>query len=122
MIYYTFYNAPLLDTAKLNDELSPGFINDSMMLTIGDSLASCHKKLKNMMEREGGGFEWLCTHNSPFELFKTALMDFPRSFCDSSLDDLSLDKPNTDGTVSNFKIKPVTSYKYLGVIFDLKLH
>jgi Reverse transcriptase (RNA-dependent DNA polymerase) len=65
MIYYAFYNALLLDTAKSNDELSPGFINDSMMLAIGDSLASCHERLKDMMEREGGGFKWSCTHNSP---------------------------------------------------------
>jgi hypothetical protein len=122
MIYYAFYNAPLLDTAKSKDELSPGFVVDSIMLAIGDSLASCHKRLKDMMEREGGGFEWSHTHNSPFELSKTALMDFPRSFCNSSLGDLSLDKPNMDGTVSNFKVKPVALYKYLGVIFDPKLH
>jgi hypothetical protein len=85
MIYYTFYNAPLLDTAKTKDELSPGFVNNSMMLAIGDSLASCHKRLKDMMEREGGGFKWSCTHNSPFEFSKTTLMDFPRSFHNSSL-------------------------------------
>jgi hypothetical protein len=91
------------------------------MLAIGDSLASCHERLKDMMEREGGGFKWSCTHNSPFELSKTALMDFPRSFHDSSPGNLNLDNPNMDRTVSNFKVKPVASYKYLGVIFDPKL-
>ena len=28
----------------------------------------------------GGGFEWSCTHNSPFELSKVTLMNFSRSF------------------------------------------
>jgi hypothetical protein len=74
MLFYSFYNAPLIETAKSDDELSPGFVDDSMMLATGDSLDICHAKLKDMMERPGGGFEWSLTHNSPFELSKTALI------------------------------------------------
>jgi hypothetical protein len=33
-----------------DNKLSPGFIDDSMVLAIGDSLAQCHEKLKDMME------------------------------------------------------------------------
>ena len=118
MLYYSFYNTPLLETAVGRDELLPGFIDNSMMFAIGDSLAECHSKLKDMMERLGGGFEWSYTHNSPFEIFKITLMNFYRSFRDTIPGDLVLDKPNRDRTVTMSAIKAVNSYKYLGIIFD----
>jgi hypothetical protein len=40
MLYFSFYNVPLIKTAKSEDELSPGFV-DSMMLVTGDSLEIC---------------------------------------------------------------------------------
>jgi hypothetical protein len=111
-------NAPLIETASSADELSPGFVDDSMMLAIGNTLAECHAKLKDMMERPKGGFSWSITHNSPFELSKIALMNFPRSFRDTAPGNLILDKANPDGSTSTSSISAVTSYKYLGVIFD----
>jgi hypothetical protein len=33
MLYYSFYNVPLWETVDGLDELSPGFVDDSMMLT-----------------------------------------------------------------------------------------
>lgn len=88
------------------------------MLAVGDDLAECHGKLKDMMERPGGGFEWSNTHSSLFEISKIALMNFPRSYRDTIPGDLVLDKPNQDGTVTMSTIKAVYSYKYLGIIFD----
>ena len=35
---------------------------------------------------------------------------------------LTLDKPNADGTITSSIVLPVLSYKYLGVLFDPKLH
>jgi len=121
MSHFGFYNAPLIETASSDDELSPGFVYDSMMLAIGDMLEECHVKLKDMMERPGGGFEWSLTHNSPFELSKMALMNFPRSYRDAIPGPLSLDRPNLDGSITTSLTHPVLSYKYLGVIFDPKL-
>ena len=121
MLLYGFYNAPLIETASSPDELSPGFVDDSMMLAIGDSLAECHLKLKDMMERPNGGLEWSTTHNSPFELSKTALMNFPRSHRDTLPGNLVLNKTNPDGSISAHSISAVLSYKYLGVIFDPSL-
>jgi hypothetical protein len=118
MLLYGFYNAPLIETAASSDELSPGFVDDSMMLAIGDSLTDCHAKLKDMMERPNGGFHWSTTHNSLFELSKTGLMNFPRSYRDISPGNLVLNRVNPDGTVSTSSISAVSSYKYLGVIFD----
>ena len=79
MLYYSFYNTPLIEIASSNDELCPGFEDDTMILAIGDSIGQCHFKLKDMMERPGRGFEWSYPHNWLFELSKTALIKFPRS-------------------------------------------
>ena len=93
-----------------------------MMLAVGDTIKECHTELKDMMERPGGGFDWSYTHNSPFELSKTALMNFPRSHRDHIPGSLTLDKPNADGSIMTSIALPVLSYKYLGVLFDPKLH
>ena len=53
MLYYSFYNALLIKVAASDNELSPGFIDNTMILTIGNTLAQCHTKLKDMMERPG---------------------------------------------------------------------
>ena len=66
MLYYSLYNAPLIEVASSSDELLPSFVDDSMMLAIGDMVEQCHTKLKDMMECPGGGFDWSYTHNSPF--------------------------------------------------------
>ena len=121
MLYDSFYNAPLIEVASSNNELSPGFVDDSMMLAMGDTIEECHTKLKDMMEKPGRGFEWSYTHNSPFELSKTMLMNFPRSHRDHIPDGLTLDKQNADSLVTKSITLPVLSYKYLGVLFDPKL-
>ena len=110
MTLYGFFNAPLIETTSSADELSPGFVDDSMMLAISNELADCHSKLKDMMEHSGGGFDWSCTHNSPYELSKVGLMNFPCSFRDGIPADLVLHKPNLDGSVSASPIQTVTSY------------
>ena len=121
MLYCSFYNAPLIKVASSEDKLSPGFIDDTMILVISNSIAQCHTKLKNMMERLGGCFEWSYMHNSPLELTKTALMNFPRLYRVLIPGNLSLDKLNPDRSTTNSLTAPVASYKYLGVIFDPKL-
>ena len=121
MLYYSFHNAPLIKIASTDNKLFPGFVDDSMILAIGNAIGQCHGKLKDMMERPGGRFEWSYSHNLPFELSKTVLMNFPRSYRDLIRGGLILDNPNEDGTVSSTVTLPVTSYEYFGVIFDPKL-
>lgn len=121
MLLYGFYNAPLIEVANSQDELSPGFVDDSMFLAVGATLQECHGKLKKMMERPGGGFKWSISHSSPFEISKVALMNWPRSHRDVIPGDLTLDRPNGDGSSTPSTVKTVGSYKYLGIIFDTGL-
>ena len=57
MLYSTFYNAPLIKIVHGLFVLSPGFINDSMVLVIANSLTGCHTIVKDMMEHSGGSFD-----------------------------------------------------------------
>ena len=66
MLLYGFYNVPLIEVASSQYKLSPGFVNDSMFLAVGATLQECHRKLKEMMERQGGGFERSISHISLF--------------------------------------------------------
>ena len=121
MLLYGPYNAPLIDIAASPDELTSGFVDDSMMLAVGDSLNECHDKLKDMMERPGGSFDWSTMHKSPYEMSKIGLMNFPRTPRDNPPGDLILNKVNPGGSISTSTVSVLSSYKYLSVIFELSL-
>jgi len=122
MILYAFYNALLIQVALHRHETSLGFVDNSMFLAVANSITEAHTILKDMMECPGGGFDWSTTYNSPFELSKLALMNFPRSHYNIIPTNLSISRLNLNGTSTHQTVKTVASYKYLGIIFDSKLH
>lgn len=56
------------------------------------------------------------------KLTKTVLINYPRSYRDPIPGVLHLAKENADSMVMTSLMNPVSSYKYLGVILDPKLH
>ena len=122
MILYTYYNANLIDIARGKHELSTGFVDNCGFVATADTLDKTHSILKNMMERANGGLEWSLFHNSPFELLKLAVMDFPRMSRDTASSPLHINKMDPQGIVTPYTISKVDTYKYLGVTFDLKLN
>ncbi|KAG5735422.1 hypothetical protein E4T56_gene12779 [Termitomyces sp. T112] len=123
MLYYAFYNAPLIQAACLNSksELASGFVNDAMFLAMAKSLMETHKIIRDIMERGRGAFKWSLLYHSLFELSKLALMDFPRSHWDAAPPNIVLRRANLDSSVTAQTVDTVMSYKYLGVVFDPKL-
>lgn len=121
MLFYSFYNAPLIEVASHRSETSVGFVDDSIFVAVAATLDECHQILKDMMERPNGGFEWSTSHNSPFALDKVATMDFPRTASAPASGPLSLRRDNGDGTHTTQIVTTVQSYKYLGVIFEPNL-
>ena len=118
MIFYAFYNAGLLEISppSSKDEYQFGFVDDVALLATGANLEETHAKLKDMMTRPGGAFDWSETHHSQFELSKLALMDFsPKPHQNTPL---TLILPRSNRTTT---INPVRTYKFLGVLFDPKL-
>ena len=120
MLIYAFYNANLIDRAKSKSELSTGFINDCAFVAVTDTLEKAHNILKNMMECPSSRLDWSYNHNSPFKITKLAAMDFARTSNNATTPLLIINKTNTDSTRNQHTITMVNSYKYLGVVFDLK--
>jgi hypothetical protein len=121
MLFYSLYNAPLIDSTQNSNEVSLGFNDDSMFLAIANTFDEAHTILQDMMECPNGGFNWSLLHNSPFELSKLALMDFPRTPRDHTSSNLSITCRNTDNSSTTQNVNTVNSYKYLSVMFDPKL-
>ena len=121
MLIYAFNNANLIDITKGKFELSTGFVDDCAFVAVPDTLDEAHKTLKNMMEWPNGGLDWSYSHNSPFEITKLAVIDFARTPNDITSSPLVINRNQMDGSRSQHAISTVNNYKYLGVMFDLKL-
>jgi len=119
MIFYAFYNAGLLEISPPDskDEAQFGFVDDVALLATGDNIEETHAKLADMMARPRGAFDWSESHNSQFELSKLALMNFsPKPQPDIPL---TISHPRTNRSTT---IKPVRTYRFLGILFDPKLN
>ncbi|KAF8835398.1 hypothetical protein BDN67DRAFT_992462 [Paxillus ammoniavirescens] len=79
-------------------------------IAVGHNFHETHNTLQDMLNQQGGGFEWSKGHNSHFETSKFGLMDFSRN--------RTKEQPpmNIKGTL----IKPATSHCFLGVLVDMK--
>ena len=118
MIYYAFYNTGLLEISPPSapDENQFSIVNDVALLAIGDSFRETYAKLTDMMNRPNGAFAWSESHNSQFELSKLALMNFVTKRTNDT--PLTLTHPLSNSTTM---IKPLLTYKFLGILFDSKL-
>jgi hypothetical protein len=112
MILYQYYNADLLEILKHKDEAALAYIDDTLMLTTGDTFKEAHNKLTNMMEHNGSVIDWSTKYNSPLEYTKLALIDFAHK-CNN--------KPRPPLKLQQREVKPSKSTKYLGVIFNQHL-
>ena len=120
---FLFYNADILDiTDTKNRELALGFIDDIVIMARGPSFSAANAKLLHMLEHQGGCMEWSHTHQTEFEINKTALVQASRRRQKSP------DNPRkTIPTkcipiiIAGKTVKPVTSHKFLGVIIDEQL-
>jgi hypothetical protein len=123
MLFYSFYNAPLFDFPSLPQEVPSGFVDDTAYLGIGNTIHDAHNIIRDMMHWPSGAFDWSTSHNSPFELSKLVLINFPRHKANDprAALPLILSKPNQNAPPTLQTIQPASSHRYLGVIFDPKL-
>ena len=75
MLLYLFYNADLIASPN-KDEAMIAYVDDTCYYAEGPDFGETHDKLRNMMCREQGRFEWSELHNSRFEPSKMALVGF----------------------------------------------
>lgn len=109
VIFYLIYNSPLVrvpDPAL--PELCIAYIDDITLVTWGKTFEDTHASLVDMMTRKGGALEWAKSHNSTFELDKTACVDFS----------LKKAQGRPPLTIGEQIILPVPSHTLLGVVID----
>jgi hypothetical protein len=79
MLLYIFYNADLLDLPDdPENEDAIGYVDDIALIATGSDFNETTQILSNMMLREEGGLRWSITHNSRFEVTKSAVLHFSR--------------------------------------------
>jgi len=106
MLLYIVYDSDLVTVTKNKDELTLAFVDDTVLLAIAKSFQDTHRILGDMLEREGGAYEWSADHNSHFETSKFSLVDFT----------LSKTKPRPPMTIRRNVITPTPSHRFLGIM------
>ncbi|KAF8600578.1 hypothetical protein BDV93DRAFT_447157, partial [Ceratobasidium sp. AG-I] len=76
VIFFLLYNSPLVSIpASGAPELCIAYIDDVTLVAWGKTFEDTNRTLLDMMMRKGGAMDWSRSHNSTFELDKTALID-----------------------------------------------
>jgi ribonuclease HI/exonuclease III len=122
MLLYLFYSGDLVDIPIGKKEDSIAFVDDVTLIAIAPTFDETHNILKNMMTREGGAYFWAKKHNSRFETSKFALMDFSKArqkLAPGQKKTKPIDRPAL--SLNGTSVKPTSSHKFLGVIFDQEL-
>ena len=112
VILYQFYNADLLDIAKdLPSILVVANIDDVAATSSGPDFEAAHENIKRYYTRAK---VWSDSHSSPFSLPKLAIVNHSRR---SKRNDPPIQ-------LSDVRIEPAKSYKFLGVLLDgpLRFH
>ena len=79
LITWIIYNHQILKIfKKANKETGLLFVDDTAILVTGEDFNNTHRKLKDVMSREGGVMEWARTHNCMFGIEKFQLLDLTR--------------------------------------------
>ena len=75
MLLYLFYNADLIAAPK-KEEAMIAYVDDASFYAEGLNFNEAYDRLRDMMCRSQGGYDWLTQHNSRFEPSKMALIGF----------------------------------------------
>ena len=140
-ILFQFYNADLLDVPNRADrEDGVAFVDDTAYIATAETMEEAAGKLRDMMERAGGAFEWADTHNCTFAVDKFALVGFTRKKekvkarrrvrtreearrrdkQDKKFEYRALERPSI--ALRGTHIHPSKSHKFLGIIIDQELN
>ncbi|RDB28923.1 putative RNA-directed DNA polymerase from transposon X-element [Hypsizygus marmoreus] len=119
-ICYLIYNADMLKIPILTlGEWVLLFVDDAAVIVIGKDFFETHEKLRNIMNRPGGIFEWARLHNCEFGIEKFQLVDATRkrvahAFVLNKKDPM----PRRNLQLGPHVIKSKPAVKFLGVMVD----
>ncbi len=121
-ISYTFYNTDLVHSDRNRNTLKLSFHDDTVFLARAKTFEATNKELTRMMTDSDGALEWAKSHQSAFEIDKTALICFTRC---QNMSGAQIGMTNTAKgvplTIEGRTILPQRTTRYLGVILDSEL-
>ena len=115
---FNYYDVDLLELSTTLQAL--GYVDDAMVMAIGEDYEETTQAICEHMERENGGFKWSADHNSKFKINKLAIMHLGHKKHRSPtgtphpLHRLKL-------MLQGKEVNTVDCYKYLGIVIDNKL-
>ena len=112
MVLYQYYNADLLDIPNSTGKAAATYMDDAILVATASDFMQTHKKLIDMMTRQGGAIEWSKPHNSRFKFSKLMLIDFAHR---------NKKMQRSPVVLPDVTIEPSFSTKYLRVYLDQHL-
>ena len=114
---------PIFIAAPKKEEAMIAYVDDASFYAEGTNFTEPYDRLRDMMTRAQGGYDWSNSHNSRFEPSKMALVGFSRKRTpDPQHPGKLAPEPQPDLHLCRDIVKPSTTLKYLGVVFDQQLH
>jgi ribonuclease HI len=122
-ICYLIYNSGQLDIPNpRNGEHGIIYIDDSNILAAAKDFDESHRILKDVMERDGGTFDWAKQHNCEFGIEKFQLLDLSRRRQpDPNNPRKRIPVTRMALQLSNQIIPSMESIKFLGIRIDREL-
>ena len=123
MLLYIIYNADLLDLPDnpLSED-AIGYVDDVALLAIGEDFEETTHRLETIMKKDEGGLEWSKTHNSRFEVTKSAILHLSRKTKpDPDNENSRIPLPRPALILEGQIVKAVENFKYLGIQIDAQL-
>ena len=123
-ICYLLYNADLTKITVLKaGEWILLFVDDAVIIVCGKNFNETHEKLRDIMERDGGVFDWAKTHNCEFGVEKFQLLDASKKLIPNPLNPRRrIPQPRQALTLGEQRIPSKETARFLGVMVDNKLN
>jgi len=71
----------LLDIPDNANQLAIAYVNNVLLYAIASTFLETHKIIERIITKDNSVIKWSKDHNSPFEYFKLALIDFAHQNC-----------------------------------------
>lgn len=123
-ICYLIYNADLTKITVLKaGEWILLFVDNAVIIVCGKNFNETHEKLRNIMECNGGVFDWAKTHNCKFGVEKFQLLNASKKLIPNPLNPKRrIPQPRQALTLGEQCIPSKETAHFLGVMVDNKLN
>ena len=122
MILYIIYNSDILNIPLIQEkEDAIGYVDDIALIAISKDFNNNTNWLESLMVRENSTLTWSKSHNSKFEVNKSAIMHLTHKTIQNPEGNSRIPIPRPELVIEGQIVRETTSYKYLGSQIDNQL-